>query len=330
MTRVTLDLDRLVDDGRLSRDEADRLAEMADDAPRGRILANVLFIFGALATVAGVLAFQPPLDVGLGMAVGSTALGALLVFRARDEWGLLGHALTLMGALGVAGWIVIRFNELGGDWSLYAWPCVSALFITGAIGLRNAVLAAFAPIALGQALGSSTGYWSATYTLFVRESAITFLVFALIAAALFWARPLLSESYRLVSTVAARVSFFLANFALWVGSLFGDYPGELWATRDGSWSASSEWRETALHIPDTMFSIIWAAFLVLALIVGIRSGRRFVANTSIVFLAIHLYTQFFELLGFHPLAMVVGGVILIVGGVGVARFDRWLRNRGAT
>ncbi len=330
MTRVTLDLGQLVREGRLSQDEADRLVGMGETAaPRGRVLANVLFIFGALAVVAGVLAFQPPLDVGLGLAVGSTALGAILVFRAREEWGLLGHALTLMGVLGVGGWVLLRFRELGDPWPLYAWPTVAVLMIVGAVGLRNAVLAAFAPLAVGQALGTSTAYWHASYALFVREATISAVLFAAIASGLFWARGHLGEAYRLVATVAARVSFFLANFALWVGSLWGDYPGELWARRDRDYSEMDAWRENALFVPDTAFAILWAVFLVASLVIGVRTGRRFLANTSIVFLAIHFYTQLFEVLGAQPLSLVLGGLLLIAGGVGVARFDRWLRQRGA-
>lgn len=327
MTRVTLDLTKLVADGALSAAEAERLRGLGEVAGRSRIIVNVLLIFGALAVTAGVLAFQPPLDVGLGLAIGAVSLGGVLIYRAKDEWGLLGQALVLMGVLGVCAWIGMRFNEFEAPWPSAIWPLVTLLTLAGAVCFRNAVLAALVPIALGHWVGSGTGYWHASYFLFVREATISIGVFTLLGVALFWGRARLPEAYNLVTTVMARVSFFLANFGFWIGSLWGDHPGELWATASMEHAERSAWREQAFYIPELAFSVGWAAFLIAAIVVGVRTQRRFISNTAIVFLAIHLYTQLFEVLGAQPLILVAGGISLIAFGVGLARFDRWQRER---
>ena len=48
----------------------------------------------------------------------------------------------------------------------------------------------------------------------------------------------------------------------------------------------------------------------------------FVSVTSIVFLAIHGYTQYFELLGANAASLVIGGIVLVALAVVGARFFR--------
>ena len=45
-----------------------------------------------------------------------------------------------------------------------------------ALWFRSALLAAFAVLSLGAILGSGTGYWHASYALFVEEPTITIIV----------------------------------------------------------------------------------------------------------------------------------------------------------
>lgn len=328
--RVTLDLDQLVSQGALSLTEAQRLKSVALPAQANRIIANVLLIFGAFMLVAGVLILRPPLDVGLGLAIGALAIGGTLVYKARDEWGLLGQTLVLMGIVGLGGWSALRFDELGEPWPHLVAPFVAFITIIGAIASRNRVLAALAPIAVGGVIGAGTSYWDATYSLYISEATVCILLFGTLAAGLLWLRPRLRSGLQDVALVGGRVSFILANFGFWVGSLWGDYPGEMWlSARKYIWSYDQAWRATALYIPDYAFALAWPACLGLALYLGLKSHRRFVANTAIVFLAIHLYTQFFERFYQQGGALVVGGIGLIAFGFALVRFDRWQTGRMA-
>lgn len=327
--RIVLELDRLVRENALTPEEADRLEALAEPAGQKRLFVNVLLVFGALMVVAGILALEPPLELGLALAAGAIAIGALLVYRQQAEWGLLGQTLALMGVLGVTGWVALRFDTLPAPLPGLVWPINAALLLAGALAFRNAVLAAFFPIALASCLGAGTAYWHASYALFMQEPAFSVLIFGGLASAQFFLRDFIPAPLQFVAIIAARVSFFLANFACWIGSLWGDYPGEIWQDPDLDWDMQQAWQETAIHIPPLAFSVFWAVALIAALVAGIRSGRRFVSMTAIVFLAIHFYTQIFELLAQMPFGFVLGGLSLVALGIAFVRFDRWLQTLSA-
>lgn len=327
--RITLDLDRLLAAGLLQAEEAERLRRLAQPPVVNRILANVLLIFGAFMVVAGILVLSPPLDVGLGLAVAALGIGGYLVFQAREEWGLLGQTLVLMGVVGLSGWAGLRFEELGSNWPGLVAPFIAMITVAGAIAFRNHVLAALAPIAVANLVGAGTAYWHASYALYVSEPTVTLLLFGALAALLFRLRPRLPDNLAGGALIAARVSFVMMNLGFWVGSLWGDHLGALWlAPTVETWTtAYRTWEAGAFFVPEIAFSLAWPVVLALTLYIGLRTHHRFIANASVVFLAIHAYTQFFEALRYNAEALVIGGAGLIVLGIVLFRFDRWQRER---
>jgi hypothetical protein len=323
MTRVTLDLQKLVADGRLTQVEADRLATLGEPSSgRQGLIINLLLILGALGVAAGVLMLAPSADVGLALAGFAVGLGAYLYFGPLKDWRVLAHGLVIMGVIGICGWIGVTF---AGESPLLANLAACGLLAGAAIVFRQGFLAALAPIALGGAIGSGSGYWAASYSIFVRECLLTILVFGSLAALLYWGRGRLAQTWTGITTVAARVSFFMANFGFWVGSLWGDYPFRLWTQPEEDW-----WVEPpagTLHVADWAFSIGWAVFLGVCIWLGTRDQRRFLANTAVTFLAIHAYTQFFEVLGAQPWTLIIGGLSMVGVAGGIARFDAWNRRR---
>ncbi|MEL6365124.1 MAG: hypothetical protein AAFR11_09835 [Pseudomonadota bacterium] len=327
--KITLDLEKLQAAGALSAEDAERLAALAEPRSGLQIVANVLLIIGALAVAAGVIALEPSPGTGLTLALAALGGGAAIYFRGGESWRVLAHGLVIMGAVGVSGWAAWQGAETwpeGAQWLVH--PISLAMFVGGATLFRQAFLAALAPLALGAWVGSGTAYGFASYTLFVREATISVLVFTALALTLYWARRRLGESRRLLLTVAARVSVFMIHLAFWVGSLWGDYVGELWAAGD-DWAAAREWRDQAVHVPEVVFSLGWLVVCAAGIWFGTRDGRRFLANTSIVFLSIHAYTQFFETLGANALTLLVGGAGMVAAAAGIARFDAWVRARAA-
>lgn len=316
MTRITLDLEKLVAEGRLDPSEAARLQALALPDQRTGILVNVLLIFGAISVAGGTIALVPNALTGLFMAVLALAGAEFLRRSARgNSLKTLATALTLMGTLGVAGWIGWEFRDTG-DGTLPT-VLIALVMTASAIWFRSALLGAFAVLSLGAVLGSGTGYWHASYALFVEEPTITIIVFGLLAAGLYRARSLAGEVWQTLLTVSARTAFFMMNFGFWVGSLWGDRIGEHWfAPRD--WSERSDWRDTALTIPDPVFTLGWAAALIALIVTGRRNS--FLSVTSIVFLTIHGYTQYFEYLGANPETLVIGGLVLVGLAVAGARF----------
>ena len=316
MSIIRLDLDRLTQSGEISADEAVRLKNLALPDARSGLLVNLLLIFGAISVAAGTIALVPNAATGLVLAV--LALGGAEVLRrvdSDDSLKVLGAGLAMMGALGLAGWIGWEFRDAAD--SAYPALGIAAVLAAAAVWFRSSFLAAPAVLALGATMGSGTGYWHASYAIFVEEPTLTILVFSAVAAGLFTLRSTITDAYRAVASVASRTAFFIINFAFWVGSLWGDRIGEHWLA-PSKWSERSDWRAAATEIPELVFTLGWAGFLI-AMIVKARRGG-FVSVTSIVFLAIHGYTQYFELLGANAASLVIGGLVLVGLAVGGARY----------
>jgi hypothetical protein len=66
----------------------------------------------------------------------------------------------------------------------------------------------------------------AVYMLTVNESSITITSFALLAGAAYLVSQHVGQAYQQLAIAFARVSLILVNFGFWIGSLWGDYPGE--------------------------------------------------------------------------------------------------------
>ena len=316
MSIIRLDLDRLTQSGEISADEAVRLKNLALPDARSGLLVNLLLIFGAISVAAGTIALVPNAATGLVLAV--LALGGAEVLRRVDSdesLKVLGAGLAMMGALGLAGWIGWEFRDAAD--SAYPALGIAAVLAAAAVWFRSSFLAAPAVLALAATMGSGTGYWHASYAIFVEEPTLTILVFSAVAAGLFALGRTITDAYRAVATVASRTAFFMINFAFWVGSLWGDRIGEHWLA-PSKWSERSDWRATATEIPDLVFTLGWAGFLISMIVKARRGG--FVSVTSIVFLAIHGYTQYFELLGANAASLVIGGLVLVGLAVGGARY----------
>ena len=330
--RITLNLARLVADGRLEVGEADMLLQLAEQSRLRRILVNMLLIFGSLMVVGGVLALKPTLETGLALAICSLGLGTGLFAKGRREWGLLGRALIHMGLLGLSGWIAMQFWGMPEPWPHLMWPVIATLFIAGAIGYRDSLLAALAAIAIGYVLGGSTRYWHASYALIVEEPVLSIAAFSLLGAFVFWFRNRLPLAYQQPATVFWRTSFILGNFAFWVGTLWGDYILDGWLSpyystySTDTYRAYEAWREQALHVPDIAFVVAWPIVLLVAIAVGAKTRQLFLVNASLVFLGIHFYTQFHEVMVWSPVSLVIGGLLTVALGLILVRANLdWLK-----
>jgi hypothetical protein len=163
--------------------------------------------------------------------------------------------------------------------------------------------------------------------LMVTEPTVTIAVFALLALLAYLVSKRAGRSYEGLALVFARVSLVLVNFGFWVGSLWGDYPGESWVRGDAygagadtaaAWRA---WRDAAFHIPDYVFVAAWAAAAVAVGVWAARAGRRWVVSMAASFGAINFYTQWFERLGAEPWAVILAGIGIVVIAVLLWRYN---------
>jgi len=318
---IRLDLVALLKAGSLSEAEAARLESLALTDRRGNLLVNVLLIFGALAVSAAAIALVPNAATGLTLALGAlVGAEALRRLAPGEAFGVLSSGLALMGTLGLAGWIGWQFGDAPSATATAL--LITAVLSAGAAWFRSAFLAALAVLALGAVFGSGTGYWHAAYALFVEEQVITISVFGALAAGFYRIRTVVDTAWSLLLTVAARTSMILVHFAFWVGSLWGDLLGDSgWRqTRYDDYAAYEAWEKTAIVLPEWPFSVGWAA-LAIALAMLTRRGG-FLSVSAMVFLAIHAYTQYFEVFGAEPGTLLLAGLTLVGLAVGLTAYLR--------
>jgi iron complex transport system permease protein len=294
--KITLDLTDLVAKGRLTKEEADKLAKLgAEDT--GSLGSNILLGFGVIAVaLGGGFLFPSALAVAV-IGVILFAAGLALVVNQLTKWALFAQICMTVGALGIVGGV-----SWMSDGNFYVSLALAVGLMVAAFVAGSALLSALAILELAIALGSGTAYWHASYFFGVERPAITIGILAVVALALFFASLRMPSTYERVAIIAARTAILMINLAFLIGSLFGD---------------------VTLGWPASYFTIAWAVLLIGVGLWGVTANRRWVVNAAAVFGAIHFYTQWFEYLGPNPLSVLGGGILLVAFGLGL----RWFNNK---
>jgi iron complex transport system permease protein len=305
-----------VREGKLTPAQAEELKALAS-RDLGTLAINILMSFGAIAVATGTLALNPSFATGAVIGVGLVLIGLAVSFGAAERWRLLGTAGTVIGALLLSGGMI---GVLDGGFAGFAFTAILLLML--AVAIRSSFLMALVPLALAAALGSSTGYFHATYMLIVSEPTTTIAFFAVLALAAYLVSIRVDSAYEGLAIVFARISLLLVNFGFWVGSLWGDYPGESWAVGGmDSWTAREAWVKSALHVPDVVFIFGWAALAIGVGVWAARANRRWVVTAAASFAAINFYTQWFERLGAEPWAIILAGLTIVAIATGLWRYN---------
>jgi hypothetical protein len=309
--KVTLDLAKLLSEGKITQGEFERLAVLgARDA--GSLAINILVGFGVIAVAGGALALVPTPVAAMGIGGLALALGVgLLMLDAR--WSILANICILTGALTFGGGVVKY-----GEGSVAAMLTVAAVFAVAGVLARSGLLIVGTVLALSSCIGVRTGYFHATYMLGVKEPGTTVVLFSALALVTFLVSKAFSDPYDRLAIVAARTSVFLVNFGFWIGSLWGD---RLVWLRKFSDPTIGDYT-TSVVIGREVFGIGWAAALVAVGAWGAWGGRRWVLNVVAVFAAIHFYTQWFERLKMTPTSVMLGGVLILAFALGLWHLNR--------
>lgn len=310
--KITLDISKLVEAGKLTPAEAERLKALASH-DTGSLGINILIGFGVVAVAAGAVALVPTPLTAVLLGVLLFGLGLAAVLKRVQQWNVLGQICLIIGALMFAGGVIAY-----GKGSLGAMLIVTAALAAAAIVARASLLAALAVLAASACLGARTGYSHATYSLAIFEPTLTVILFSALALAAYLASKRLPADYERVALAAARTSIFLVNFGFWIGSLWGD---PLMLLRRAERRPGYSMINDAV-IPASVFSIAWAIVLIGAGVWAARANRRWLVNVVAVFGAVHFYTQWFEKLGVSPLSVLLGGVLLLGIALALWSFNR--------
>ena len=310
--KITLDLSRLVEDGKLTVEEAERLKTLASHET-GSLGVNILVGFGVVSIAAGAVALLPSATTVIAVGILLFMLGLAVVLNKVTQWAVLGQICLVTGALMFSGGVI---GEMEG--AVASMLIVTAALAGASVLARSSLLAALAVIVLSAMLGARTGYSHATYSLAIFEPTLTVVLFSALALAAYVASLRLKADYERLAIMVARTSILLVNFGFWVGSLWGD---PLYLLRGFKDHNPAEMMRSIV-IPDYVFSIGWAAALIGAAMWAVTVNRRWLVNIAAVFGAIHFYTQWFERLGATPLSVLLGGVLMLAVAYGLFVFNK--------
>jgi len=318
--KVTLDLSKLLEEGKLSPAEAERLRALA--APDTSALAiNVLVGFGVVAVSAGAMTLAPTAATALILGLVAFATGPTFTLRGNEHWSLLAQIWLVIGALMFSGAVLTI-----GEGALAAMLIVTVALAGAAIVARSSLLMVAAIIGLGACLGARGDYWHATYMLAIYEPLITIVLFSLLALGTFYLSKSLAADYERLALTAARTSVFMVNFGFWIGSLWGDHFLLIRSLSRGDPDILTSAASSQV-IPPLAFVIGWAVVLLGASIWAVRENRRWVVNIAAVFGAIHFYTQWFERLGLEPMSVLFGGLLMLAFALGLWTFNKRFATR---
>lgn len=314
--KITLDLSALVEQGKLTREEADRLSALAAH-DTGSLAINILVGFGVIAVSAGAVAMLPTPQTALVLGLVAFAIGLAFTFSRSEQWSLLAQICLVVGALMFCGGVLALGNA-----SLEAMLIVTAALTVAAIVARSGLLMGAAVLALGACLGARAGYWHATYALAIYEPTVTIVLFSALAIVAYLLSKRLSADYERVALIAARTSVFMVNFGFWIGSLWGDSLRLVRSILHNDPSIVTSASTGPDIISPFDFAVGWAVALLGVGIWGMRANRRWAVNVAAVFGAIHFYTQWFDHLGPQPLAFIIGGLLMLGFALALWSFNR--------
>ena len=292
--KVTLDLDKLLQEGKISRAEYDKFSQFSTRSTS--VLAfNILIGFGVIAVSGATLALLPTPATAIALGLAICATGIALVYARYEQWMVLANICVVAGALLFGGGIV-----KAGEGSVGSFLLVAVAFAGAGIFARSSLLTVLAVLALSSCLGARTGYFHATYFLGIQEPTLTVALFSIFSIGTYQLSKRLPADYQGIAIAASRTSVFLVNFGFWIGSLWGDrkHGGEI-------------------VIADWVFASLWAVALIAAGAWAWKRNRRWLVNVVAVFGGIHFYTQWFERLGASAQTVLIAGLLALGFAVGL-------------
>ncbi|SEQ00082.1 hypothetical protein SAMN05428969_1483 [Devosia sp. YR412] len=293
--KITLDLDALVAEGKLTAAEAERLKSYAA-ADTGQLAINVLLGLGAAAVAVGVGVMVPALETVVTLGAALFVLGFGMRMAQVAQWSVFAQIVMVIGALALGGGLFALFGE-----ELWVRIALTLGLGIAAVAALSGLLVSLSVMAFAAAITVDVDLWTPTHYLAAAIGALSLLTLVLYPVSL-----RLPAAYERLAIIAMRTAILLVNAAFFIGSVFGD---------------------EMLGWPGAYFSVTWALALLAFGVWAVFANRRWVVNTVAVFGAIHFFTQWFMALGAQPLSILGGGLLLIGFGLALARFNRWVGGR---
>jgi len=147
----------------------------------------------------------------------------------------------------------------------------------------------------------------------------TVLLYALVGTGLYQLSKRIPINYEALTLAGAKAAVFLVNFGFWVGSLWGSYGG----FNESYWNRADE----MMNLSPGVFSLLWAAALIVTAVWAVRVNRRWTLNVVTVFGGIHLYTQWFQFFDGSPGTLVLMGLVALGLAVGMRFVNVFMKEK---
>lgn len=304
--KITLDLGKLVETGKISNEEAERLKALA--APTTASLAlNILLAFGVMAVAGGVIGLLPEPSISLAVGTALCVAGIWLQIERREDWMVLGTIFMLVGSIVAA--LSVAVLASGHPAALFA---ATIAFGIVAWQTKSGLMAGLAVLALSAALGGQTGYRNATYAIAIHQPTVSILLFSALSYAAYLLSKRMAADNARVMIIAARTAILIVNVAFLVGSIWGDTLRPF----------AEQFGFQPPHISRMTFIIGWALAIIAAAVFAVRANRPWLVTTCAVFGSLHFYTQWFERLGATPVSILIAGCLALGIAILLMRYHR--------
>lgn len=295
--KVTLDIDQLLSDGRISQEEYSKLKQLSSESTASLAL-NIVLAFGIIAVAGGTIALLQSSSATVVLGLVLAAIGGFVCAADVRKWKLLGDILLPLGALTAAGGIIAATHG-----RVEGFASVAGLFLLGGLATGSGLLVSLSVFALLSALGGATAYEHAAYFLCIESPLLTVIVFTLLSVVAHVAGRYIPVHYSRLAMIFSRTAMVVVNFGFWIGSLWGDRSSD---------SFVSAW----------FFIIGWGVVLLAAGVWGAFRGLRWLVNLAATFGAIHLYTQWFEHFHANPGSIIVAGLFTVAVAYALISYNR--------
>jgi hypothetical protein len=300
-----ISIQTLIDEGLIDEEKAEYLRKknLQKKEKSGSQLLNLIIILGAISIIAGFLGLNPNPHLGAVFAALLLALGYSIYYLSAQKWEFVAKSFSIIGCLGISAWIFFVSSWDGLDAILIPTIIIAVVAYT----LSSRFLVALLPVNISLLIDSMAGYFHGGYHISVEQPSLSTVIYLTMCLATYTyiARRNYqkNESKNIkLARIFGRTSFIILNISLWVGSIWGD-------NLSNSGLTSYVTSDLMFTVPEFVFSIGWAVILMVGIYLGSRSRFGFITNTSIVFMGIHFYTQYFETFGAKPLSLLIGGLL---------------------
>ena len=294
--KVTLDLDILLDEGKITQKERDKFSGFS--AKNTSSLGfSILIAFGVVAIIAGLLILVPSAEVATGIGLLILVSGIGVLSSESDQWRLLANIFVVLGAL-LFGGAVLMLSE-NSESPVLIILFVVVVYAMASVLARSSFLAVLSVFLSSSLIGAMTGYGFATYSLSIENPITTVLLYTALGISLYQVSKNVDVKYESIALAGAKASVFLVNFGFWIGSLWGSY----------SYSGVNALKVD--YLTPEVFSILWAIAIIAAGVWAVKNNRRWTLNVIATFGGIHFYTQWFERFGAEPTTLILLGVLTL-------------------